>query len=182
MLNALQDFWVDSSNPYYCYARDSSCTDRGSTLEPCCDNTFTVLTSSTCCSKSYSQYGKDYSGYGAACCSGTLHTVPATERGCCSDADCPACANNVVPKCDLATHTCKCKPCVTNSDCISGYCCKYAIDNANRECVSEGTIYNYGGESYLCDPPNWSGEQTANSKISSIFKIIWNFLVNLFKD
>jgi len=111
-----------------------------------------------------------------ACCAGGAPTCICIT--CDSDSDCPACSNGAVPRCE--NGRCKCKPCETNSDCISGYCCKYVIDNANRECVSEGTIYNYGGKSYLCDPPEWHGEQT-ESKARSILEIVWNFLVSMLR-
>jgi len=69
-------------------------------------------------------------------------------QGCYFSSDCAPCSNNVKPICD--NGVCKCKPCEKSSDCEDQYCCKYEIDRTNNECVSKGTIYYYGGKSYLC--------------------------------
>jgi len=92
---------------------------------------------------------------------------------CCPDSDCsgydPDTHTKIVcecpdPGCSLTGSSYSCKPkgsCYGNSDCDPNYCCDTIT--GSRECKSEGTIINYGGKSYLCDPPY--GFATGESEI-----------------
>lgn len=82
---------------------------------------------------------------------------------CQSDSDCPV-NNHVVGKCDCPdpgcsfheneNYECKWKPCKTNEECESGYCCPKEIDpytNLNCGDAPRGTIMTGSdGKSYLC--------------------------------
>lgn len=90
---------------------------------------------------------------------------------CLSDEDCPA-KNGTKGKCVCPEAGCslkspkpeelyKCKwpRCEFSSDCDVNYCCPREINpEFDEDCIdaSAGTIINYGGKSYLCDPPGWS--------------------------
>jgi hypothetical protein len=73
--------------------------------------------------------------------------------------------------------------CVSNADCQEGYCCLYSINRGlPRECVPRWSIKNYGGKSYLCDPPDWINEESSSSKnlIEIIIEKIRSLLQPLF--
>jgi hypothetical protein len=67
--------------------------------------------------------------------------------------------------------------------CQEGYCCLYSIsEDLPRECVPAWTIKNYGGKSYLCDPPELMNEEISNRKnlIEIIVEKIRSLLQPLF--
>ena len=90
------------------------------------------------------------------------------DNFCCSDDDCSGYDPDTHTKivCDRPSgscsypapsrgsddYTCKALPsCSDNSQCDPNYCCDTIT--GSKKCKSEGTIINYGGKSYLCDPP-----------------------------
>ncbi len=94
-------------------------------------------------------------------------TVEVVE--CLWDGDCPA-KNGTKGKCVCPEpgcsidspdpeewYKCKWQPCESSSDCDVNYCCPREI-GVDADCADApaGTIINYGGKSYLCDPPGWS--------------------------
>jgi len=104
---------------------------------------------------------------------------------CCSDADCSGKAcGNYTAYCDTTSYRCACRTsCSSNSECASGYCCKYAADaSLSKECVGKGTTVSAGRKSYLCDPPEWSAESPKVNKETkpTIFDLILNFFKNIF--
>lgn len=96
---------------------------------------------------------------------------------CCSDSDCsgydPDTHTKMVCKCPSgcsltgSSYSCKALPsCSDNSQCDPNYCCDTITPT--YKCKSEGTIINYGGKSYLCDPPY--GFATGESEINNPIK------------
>ncbi|WP_052833572.1 hypothetical protein [Staphylothermus hellenicus] len=89
--------------------------------------------------------------------------------------------------CDTGSYTCKCyRSCTDNGQCAKDYCC---TDDPNgpqtgeKKCVEKGNITNYGGKSYLCDPPGWGSveNQEVNKETKPmIFESILNFFQNIF--
>ncbi len=83
-------------------------------------------------------------------CNAGLHCCSDDNKchECCSDSDC---TNSSAPICDQNSYTCRA---CTQLDCNQTECCEADISkNVGGRCVSEGTIINYNGKSYLCDPP-----------------------------
>jgi len=77
-------------------------------------------------------------------------------------------------------HKCKCySSCTKTSQCVEDACCKYVVDKKTKKCVSKGTIVNYGGKSYLCDPPGWSAEASKTEKSSN--RKLESFIFSFFK-
>jgi hypothetical protein len=115
-------------------------------------------------------------------CSAELCTSDCICIECRFDADCPSCSNNVYPTC--RDDSCYCDPCRYTSDCTDGWCCKYEIDLSTHDCVPEGTVWNYGGKSYVCDPPGWSSIESAEESnvisLNQILETIGSFLSSFF--
>ena len=132
------------------------------------------------CGESYSCGGETY--YCIYDSSKGWHWSTSKPSGfCCSDDDCSGYDPDTHTKivCDCPDHTkcshpstdddytCKAlKSCSDNSDCHPNYCCDTIT--GSRECKPEGTIINYGGKSYLCDPPY--GFATGESEINNPIK------------
>jgi len=104
---------------------------------------------------------------------------------CCSDADCAnkKCEANTVASCK--NYRCVCPAtCKENKDCISGHCCTDDPSGPRTKeykCVGKGNITNYGGKSYLCDPPGWVSSESFQIKRENkrtIFDLIFNFIGN----
>jgi len=106
---------------------------------------------------------------------------------CCSDADCASvdCAPrgypNRIAKCDLATYTCRCDPCSTNSDCKTDYCCDKdpaipltdrGTGNCNWGPTDASRIYK---NKYLCDPPSWN-ENSRKENSNNFIDLLVSFL------
>ncbi|RLE80464.1 MAG: hypothetical protein DRJ52_06360 [Thermoprotei archaeon] len=65
---------------------------------------------------------------------------------------------NRYAKCD-ENHACKkCGPCQYSDDCEDDFCCEYEVpeyekENGEYQCVPKGTIIDWKGKHYICDPP-----------------------------
>jgi len=141
--------------------------------------------------------GTSYCNAGLHCCSDNKC------HECCSDGDCSGYDSSTHTKlvcecpsgCSLSGNSYSCKPlssCKKNSDCDPNYCCDYVI-GGNGKCVDKGNITNYGGKSYLCDPPGWgiSSEnltsktektqknENSNSNVN-LFNLPFYFLLKIF--
>lgn len=80
------------------------------------------------------------------------------------------------------TYTCWWGPCESNTECAPGYCCTKAIEGyPERKCVYKGTIINYLGKSYLCDPPIPNTENnTQNQNNIRIIDFILRYISYIF--
>ena len=114
------------------------------------------------CGESHSCGGETY--YYIYDSSKSWHWSTSKPSGfCCSDDDCsgydPDTHTKIVCDCPEtgcsltgSSYSCKALPsCSDNSQCDPNYCCDTIT--GSKKCKSEGTIINYGGKSYLCDPP-----------------------------
>ena len=105
---------------------------------------------------------------------------------CCQDeSDCSSLSSECKPykpEC-RSDNTCGCKEsCTQNSHCVENACCRYVISSTlEKICDPEGTIIDYGGKSYLCDPPGWSvGKGKQETSENSIFDLVINFFSGIF--
>ena len=105
---------------------------------------------------------------------------------CCQDeSDCGSLSSECKPykpECK-SDNTCGCKEsCTQNSHCVENACCRYVISSTlEKICDPEGTIIDYGGKSYLCDPPGWSvSEKEQETSENSIFDLVINFFSGIF--
>jgi len=94
-------------------------------------------------------------------------TTDTCKIGCRSNDDCLEWAKNnckgYLAKC--VNNQCICeKECRGTHKCLDNYCCIYDIDQKTTQCVGNGTVINYNGKSYLCDPPHWNLKSSGNEK------------------
>jgi len=106
---------------------------------------------------------------------------------CCSNDDCPGYDPKTKLKlvCDQLTHACVSLPsCYTNEQCAPGYCCDTITKTYSCNNTQKGTILNYGGKSYLCDPPEGfvevKYESEKQTKKLGFFDILINFFSLIF--
>ena len=149
---------------------------------PCCGDEIErrekwVSGAGICC------YGVWKSGSGYECC--TNADCP-SDRPYCVNNKCVQCRNDddcsgydpnthtkLVCECPSgctltgSSYTCKPKPtCSATSECADNYCCYTSEMGGDGSCKSRGTIINYDGKSYLCDPPY--GFVTSENEINPI--------------
>jgi len=119
---------------------------------------------------------------------GWYWTTQASKTFCCNDQNCKdngiycsGTLSNRYAGCKITddygnpVYTCtKCDPCVTGSDCGPGNCCDIQAGQPTGNCVGKGTIYNSGGKSYLCDPPEWESD---GKVVIDWLKPVMNFIV-----
>jgi hypothetical protein len=93
-------------------------------------------------------------------------TTKTCKIGCKTDDDCLEYAkkncNGYLAICENNQCICETR-CWKTSQCLDNYCCRYDVDRTTQ-CVGNGTIINYEGKSYLCDPPHWNLENSKSEK------------------
>ena len=121
-------------------------------------------------------------------CDGTAWVIRPKE--CTSDADCTGYdpETHLILVCDCPEKECSlhekkdytCKPklwCDSPSDCDRDYCCDKLVGGSGH-CVDAGSIVEYEGKSWLCDPPAWVFIEEGREQKST--QNVFELLINLF--
>jgi hypothetical protein len=145
---------------------------------------YCVQSEEACLQTAGIEYTSDTSGcviYSLGCYPYDREFVVTSVIECSSDRNCPGYDPNTHLKryCDTDTHTCKpLTSCSANKDCEDGWCCDKLVGGAGS-CKRKGEIVQYGGKSYICDPPegfvslsNKNTNTQANKKLTLLDLLI----------